>query len=71
MDTKISDLAKHVGETVTLRGWLYNKRSSKKVHFLEVRDGYGNRPSDRVRWKRNRRRICARRSRATRDEPQS
>ena len=41
MDTKISDLAKHVGETVTLRGWLYNKRSSKKVHFLEVRDGSG------------------------------
>lgn len=41
MDTKISDLSKHVGETVTLRGWLYNKRSSKKVHFLEVRDGSG------------------------------
>ncbi|MEO7109843.1 MAG: asparagine--tRNA ligase, partial [Polyangiaceae bacterium] len=35
------DLSKHVGETVTLRGWLYNKRSSKKVHFLEVRDGSG------------------------------
>jgi asparaginyl-tRNA synthetase len=41
MDTKISDLSKHVGETVTLRGWLYNKRSSKKVHFLELRDGSG------------------------------
>jgi asparaginyl-tRNA synthetase len=26
---------------VTLRGWLYNKRSSKKLHFLEVRDGSG------------------------------
>jgi asparaginyl-tRNA synthetase len=37
----ISRLAEHVGETVTLRGWLYNKRSSKKLHFLEVRDGTG------------------------------
>ena len=37
----ISQLGKHVGETVTLQGWLYNKRSSKKVHFLEVRDGTG------------------------------
>jgi asparaginyl-tRNA synthetase len=26
---------------VELRGWLYNKRSSKKVHFLELRDGTG------------------------------
>ena len=31
----------HVGETVTLLGWLYNKRSSGKLHFLEVRDGSG------------------------------
>src|SRR6202035_4285967 len=37
----ISHLAEHVGETVTLRGWLYNKRSSGKLHFLEVRDGTG------------------------------
>ncbi len=41
MDAKISDLPRLVGETVTLHGWLYNKRSSKKVHFLEVRDGTG------------------------------
>ena len=26
---------------VLLRGWLYNKRSSGKLHFLEVRDGTG------------------------------
>jgi asparaginyl-tRNA synthetase len=26
---------------VTLRGWLYNRRSSGKVHFLLVRDGTG------------------------------
>ncbi|MDB4943128.1 MAG: Asparaginyl-tRNA synthetase [Labilithrix sp.] len=37
----IAKLASHVGETVTLKGWLYNKRSSGKLHFLEVRDGSG------------------------------
>jgi asparaginyl-tRNA synthetase len=38
---RISHLAEHVGQDVTLRGWLYNKRSSGKLHFLEVRDGTG------------------------------
>jgi asparaginyl-tRNA synthetase len=37
----VGRLADHVGETVTVRGWLYNKRSSGKLHFLEVRDGTG------------------------------
>ncbi|MEN9580437.1 MAG: hypothetical protein RJA70_3446 [Pseudomonadota bacterium] len=37
----ISELSGHVGGSVLLRGWLYNKRSSKKVHFLELRDGTG------------------------------
>ena len=37
----IARLADHVGETVTLNGWLYNRRSSGKLHFLEVRDGSG------------------------------
>jgi asparaginyl-tRNA synthetase len=37
----ISQLPTHVGQEVTLRGWLYNKRSSGKLHFLEVRDGTG------------------------------
>jgi asparaginyl-tRNA synthetase len=37
----IEDLPRHVGEEVTLRGWLYNKRSSGKIHFLLVRDGTG------------------------------
>ena len=32
-------LPKRVGEKVELRGWLYNRRSSGKLHFLEVRDG--------------------------------
>jgi len=37
----IEDLAKHIGEVVTLRGWLYHKRSSGKVRFLLLRDGTG------------------------------
>src|SRR4051812_27955090 len=38
---RIAKLADHVGENVLIRGWLYNKRSSGKLHFLEVRDGSG------------------------------
>ena len=37
----IEDLSKHIGEEVTLRGWLYNKRSSGKIQFLILRDGTG------------------------------
>lgn len=37
----IEDIGKYVGEGVEVRGWLYNKRSSGKVHFLLVRDGTG------------------------------
>ena len=51
----ISDIAKHVGEEVTLRGWLYNKRSSGKLHFLEVRDGSGIVPVRRLQGRRRRR----------------
>jgi asparaginyl-tRNA synthetase len=39
--TYIEDLAKHVGEEVVLKGWLYNKRSSGKIRFLVMRDGSG------------------------------
>jgi asparaginyl-tRNA synthetase len=28
-----------VGQKVEVRGWLYNRRSSGKLHFLEIRDG--------------------------------
>lgn len=38
---RIQDLSEHVGKGVRLQGWLYNLRSSKKLHFLEVRDGTG------------------------------
>lgn len=38
---RISDLSQHVGDTVTLQGWLYNKSSKGKLHFLQLRDGSG------------------------------
>ena len=37
----VADLGDHVGETVEVRGWLYNARSSGKIAFLLVRDGTG------------------------------
>ena len=37
----IEDIGRHDGQSVTLKGWLYNKRSSGKLHFLMVRDGTG------------------------------
>ena len=39
--TDIAALQAHVGQTVTLRGWVYHLRSSGKVRFLVVRDGTG------------------------------
>ncbi|MCH7720376.1 MAG: asparagine--tRNA ligase, partial [Planctomycetes bacterium] len=41
MIAAIRDLHRHVGESVTLQGWLYNKRDSGKIAFLVVRDGTG------------------------------
>lgn len=37
----IDRIGEHVGSTVTLKGWLHNRRSSGKIHFLTVRDGSG------------------------------
>ena len=37
----IEDIARHDGQAVTLRGWLHNRRSSGKIHFLTLRDGTG------------------------------
>ncbi len=39
--TLICELDRHAGKTVTVKGWLYNKRASKTVAFLIVRDGSG------------------------------
>ena len=37
----INELKNHIGEKVTLKGWLYNSRSSGKLVFLQLRDGTG------------------------------
>src|SRR5260370_33833919 len=37
----IKDLSKYVGQEVTLKGWLYNMRSSGKLMFPQLRDGTG------------------------------
>jgi asparaginyl-tRNA synthetase len=37
----IEQLKDHVGQEVTLKGWLYNSRASGKIQFLIVRDGTG------------------------------
>lgn len=37
----IDAIGQHVGEEVTIKGWLYNKRSSGKLRFLTFRDGTG------------------------------
>jgi asparaginyl-tRNA synthetase len=41
MQVYIEDIATHEGQTVTIRGWLANRRSSGKIHFLQMRDGSG------------------------------
>ena len=35
----IKDLGKHVGKTVKVNCWMFNKRESKKLYFLQLRDG--------------------------------
>jgi len=37
----INEISKHNSEDVCIRGWLAGKRSSGKLHFLQVRDGSG------------------------------
>jgi asparaginyl-tRNA synthetase len=37
----IKDLKEHIGSRVEIRGWVRAKRSSGKVAFLQLRDGYG------------------------------
>jgi asparaginyl-tRNA synthetase len=40
-DCLISSLGRHVGEVVTLKGWVTHQRSSGKVRFVVLRDGTG------------------------------
>src|SRR2546425_9121722 len=37
----ISELSQHAGQEVTIKGWLYNLRSSGKILFPQLRDGTG------------------------------
>ena len=41
MHIYIEDIGTHAGEDVTIKGWLHNRRSSGKIHFLILRDGSG------------------------------
>ena len=41
MHVYIEDIGRHQGEDVTIKGWLHNRRSSGKIHFLTLRDGSG------------------------------
>ncbi len=38
---QIKNLSSYVDQQVTVKGWLYNKRSSGKIIFLIIRDGSG------------------------------
>ena len=41
MTVRISTFQDHVGESVTIKGWIQNLRSSGKIAFFEIRDGSG------------------------------
>jgi asparaginyl-tRNA synthetase len=37
----IEEIANHIGQTVTIKGWLYAKTGKGRLQFLQVRDGTG------------------------------
>jgi asparaginyl-tRNA synthetase len=39
--TTVERLGLHVGQTVTLQGWIHHKSSKGKLHFVQLRDGTG------------------------------
>ncbi|MGH9387199.1 MAG: asparagine--tRNA ligase, partial [Vicinamibacterales bacterium] len=41
MQTFIDEIGQHIGKSIAIKGWLHNRRSSGKIHFLVVRDGTG------------------------------
>ncbi len=38
---RIEDIARHAGEEVTIKGWLFNRTDKGRLQFLQVRDGTG------------------------------
>ena len=38
---RVGEVAQYEGDLIELRGWVYNVRSSGKLHFLQMRDGSG------------------------------
>jgi asparaginyl-tRNA synthetase len=38
---RIEDIARYDRQPVTIHGWVHNRRSSGKIHFLTLRDGTG------------------------------
>ncbi len=38
---RITHIGHHVGETVTLHGWVYNRTDKGRLQFVQVRDGSG------------------------------
>ncbi|PIZ73025.1 asparagine--tRNA ligase [Candidatus Peregrinibacteria bacterium CG_4_10_14_0_2_um_filter_43_11] len=41
MNILIKDAKNHVDKEITIRGWMYNRRGSGKIYFLQLRDGTG------------------------------
>jgi len=41
MIIRIDQAKNHVNEEVTIRGWMYNRRGSGKIYFMQLRDGSG------------------------------
>ncbi len=41
MEYSIANSSNFIGKEVELKGWMYNKRSSGKIAFLQLRDGSG------------------------------
>ncbi|MBO5947373.1 asparagine--tRNA ligase [bacterium] len=41
MKLYINEIKNFEGQEISLKAWLYNKRSSGKLHFLQLRDGTG------------------------------
>jgi asparaginyl-tRNA synthetase len=37
----IANIAEHIGQVVTVRGWVYNRTDKGKLQFIQLRDGSG------------------------------